>query len=102
MDHPGEVSSLWSGQQLGVMHISPKSQLGCSLTAYKLDPGLEHSASLSSTSMFPDGLGSQGWFFEESGREATLEHFLSILSDQTWAEMETGNLGVEKLLGLNS
>lgn len=53
-------------------------------------------------SMLLDVLGSQGWFFEESGREVTLEHFLSILSNQAWAEMETGNCGVEKLLGLNS
>jgi hypothetical protein len=52
--------------------------------------------------MLLDVLGSQGWFFEESGREVTLEHFLSILSNQAWAEMETGNCGVEKLLGLNS
>lgn len=93
------------------MHISTASQLGCSLTANKLGRlclqplsglGLEHSASLGSSSMLPDVLGSQGWFFEESGRGTTLEHFLSILSNQAWAEMETGNSGFENLLQLNS
>lgn len=52
--------------------------------------------------MLTDVLGSQSWFFEEGGRGATLEHILSILSNQARAEMETGNSGIEKLLGLNS
>lgn len=52
--------------------------------------------------MLPGVLGSQGWFFEEVVEKQTWNIFSPSLSDQAWAEMETGNLGVEKLLGLNS